>query len=395
MGVPIARTGSQAYADGEVPVAVGANGIVQIERPATEVFDAATIASFEGKPVTMAHPDEFVTCDNWETLSYGHTQNVRRGTGILDDCLVADLVITRRIAIDAIQRDGLREVSCGYDAAYEATGPGAGIQREIRGNHVALVERGRCGPRCAIGDKEKTDMTTRTLWDRMTTAFQSKDEAAFTRALGEARDKAEETETEEKARKDKEASAKTGDAITAAVTAALAPVMERMNAIDAKLKTSDSKPDDQKDDESDDDYAARKKKQEKTGDAMPTRTAWQDVMARAEILSPGLRFPAYDAKGTPQSVHDAMCGCKRRALDSAYHTDAGKAAITPFLAGAAPTFDKMPCSTLDTVFLGASELIRAGNNAAGARTTATVKDFGPTVTPAALNQANTAFWARK
>jgi hypothetical protein len=55
----------------------------------------------------------------------------------------------------------MREVSAGYDAAYEQLGPGRARQYEIVGNHTALVERGRCGPACAIGDKEMDPMGVR------------------------------------------------------------------------------------------------------------------------------------------------------------------------------------------------------------------------------------------
>ena len=47
---------------------------------------------------------------------------------------------------------GLREVSCGYEAEYEQTGDGEGIQTNIVGNHIALVEQGRAGQSYAIND---------------------------------------------------------------------------------------------------------------------------------------------------------------------------------------------------------------------------------------------------
>ncbi|MFP3355163.1 DUF2213 domain-containing protein, partial [Pseudoalteromonas sp. SIMBA_153] len=80
-----------------------------------EVFRAETLASCIGKPVTLDHPDDFVTPANFATLGKGAMLSLRRGTGIADDPLVADLMLTDQQAIDAIQKDGIEEVSLGYE----------------------------------------------------------------------------------------------------------------------------------------------------------------------------------------------------------------------------------------------------------------------------------------
>lgn len=75
-------------------------------------------------------------------------------------------------AIAGIKTNQLRELSCAY--AYEADmTPGVyegvaydGIMRNIRGNHVALVEVGRAGPECVVGDSkllEKPKMSGKKL----------------------------------------------------------------------------------------------------------------------------------------------------------------------------------------------------------------------------------------
>lgn len=151
--VPIARTGIMKYADGEVPVSAGNDGIIYISRDPDQVFAPEAIASFNGKPVTDEHPPEKVTPENWKRYAIGDVINPRRGDGVqLDnDFLYADLLIKDADAIAAV-RAGKREVSAGYDAEYEELAPGQGRQKDIIGNHVALVDKGRCGPRCAIGD---------------------------------------------------------------------------------------------------------------------------------------------------------------------------------------------------------------------------------------------------
>lgn len=149
--VPIARIGVLMYGPDEVPVETGPDGVVWITRDSAALFNPETIASFVGKPVVDEHPPDDVTPDNWAKLTRGITLNVRQGSGEDADVLLADLLITSAQMIRDIEAKK-REVSAGYDADYEQTAPGQGEQTGILGNHVALVERGRCGPRCAIGD---------------------------------------------------------------------------------------------------------------------------------------------------------------------------------------------------------------------------------------------------
>jgi Uncharacterized protein conserved in bacteria (DUF2213) len=94
-----------------------------------------------------------VNPDNWKGLAVGAVQHPRRGEGDQHDMLVADLLITDRRAIELI-KSGKKELSCGYDVDYEELSPGIGRHFNIVINHVAIVDEGRCGPRCAIVDSK-------------------------------------------------------------------------------------------------------------------------------------------------------------------------------------------------------------------------------------------------
>lgn len=148
--VPIARTGSQQYRGCEFGGPV-ADGIYNVQRPEAEVFDRAAVASFEGKPVCDEHPEEDVTPDNYGRYMKGVCRDVRRGDGDLSNCLVADLVIYDADLINKIEA-GKREISCGYDCLWNPTSDSSYDQLEIRGNHVAVVDRGRAGHKVAIRD---------------------------------------------------------------------------------------------------------------------------------------------------------------------------------------------------------------------------------------------------
>ncbi|RJT45670.1 DUF2213 domain-containing protein [Rahnella woolbedingensis] len=180
--VPIARTGKQLYSAQDLPkLTPDAAGEIVVNRSPEQVFHPATLASFEGMSVTILHPEDaegniqFVNPTNWRELAMGHLQNIRQGTGNQADLVLADLIVKDEYAIQLIE-DGLREVSCGYDAEYEQTEPGKAEQVDITGNHVAFVPKGRAGLRCAIGDKDTMATTQKqSWWSRMQRAIKTGD----------------------------------------------------------------------------------------------------------------------------------------------------------------------------------------------------------------------------
>ena len=150
--VPIARTGAQEYLGTEIGLDTA--DVVTVMRPEEEVFSPATLASFEGKPVTDEHPPDLLDPDTAGQFARGHAQNVRKGTGEYADYIIADLHIQDADLIRAIQ-NGKREVSCGYTCEYVPNDDGTYTQKDIRGNHIAVVETGRAGHKAAIMDSIK------------------------------------------------------------------------------------------------------------------------------------------------------------------------------------------------------------------------------------------------
>lgn len=151
--VPISRTGYQEYLASELmDNPINKHKIIPVYRPAKEVFDPRSLASFEGKPVTNEHPDEDVTPENYQRYSCGHVQNVHVGVGEDSNKVLADLYITDPTLIRLIE-DGKREISCGYYAEEKKDDTGKICQIKIRGNHVAVVRNGRAGKTVCIRDK--------------------------------------------------------------------------------------------------------------------------------------------------------------------------------------------------------------------------------------------------
>ena len=150
-----ARTGIQEYLGSEV--GRPDLGVVRVYRPADEVFSADTLASFSHAPITIDHPPEMVTPENWDTYAVGE---VSTAAGVDRKWVSLPLIVKAKGAIDAV-KGGKRQLSAGYSCrldwqggvtdegeAYDA------VQRGITINHVAIVDAARAGPEAKIGDKK-------------------------------------------------------------------------------------------------------------------------------------------------------------------------------------------------------------------------------------------------
>lgn len=226
--VPIGRTGGMDYLARELQLDGDPERLVRVTRDEGEVFSPAALASFEGKPVTDGHPPETVRPENAAAYHKGHIQNVRREGAYM----VADLHITDPVLISEVRNGVKREVSCGYSCVYEPAGSGY-RQKQIRGNHVAVVPRGRAGREVAIRDGARTDVpcTNRKGLRNM----KQETKLALLRAFGLAARDAEPEELERLAG-DTAAVLGTGeDAVQGAEPGAAAVQDQRLEALDQKM----------------------------------------------------------------------------------------------------------------------------------------------------------------
>jgi uncharacterized protein len=130
-----------------------ADGVRRELRSDADVFDAAHLDSFALAPVTLDHPAEPVTASNAKSLAVGSIGAVTRD-GIY---LTSQILVTDSAAVAAIVA-GKQQISLGYYCDHEPAPAGAThdgepydyVQRNIRGNHVAIVDVGRAGPEVRI-----------------------------------------------------------------------------------------------------------------------------------------------------------------------------------------------------------------------------------------------------
>jgi hypothetical protein len=380
--VAIARTGQQVYSGTDLPgLTPGTDGKIVVTRSPEEVFADETIASFEGKPVTIFHPSEFVGPENHKHLSVGHIQNVHRGEGADADLLKGDILITDAAAIQYASQN-LPDISCGYDAQYKPLGPGRASQHEIRGNHAALVPNGRAGDRCAIKDHSSIEefplMSKSTVAAAIGAFFKGKGlpdaasaelqtlvasattdaEAGGTTTVGNlkemvdaaVRDGFKRMRDEEKAEERKEEEKKAED---------------RKRAKDAEEKEAEEK--------------RKKEAAEETGDtiieaedpgtvislgkvwtAQSKDAALATIRSNAEIMAPGMSMPTTDAcRGNRGAVLSNYLRC---AIQSVYTKDGGKELVEPFLMGR--QVSDLRGATLLGAFNGVASLVKIRNNAA-------------------------------
>lgn len=155
----VARIGVQVYymEDGRT---------VREFRPAEEVFKDESLASYQGKPMTLDHV--FVNSENAKEVVVGSVTGKAEPLG---SSVVAPIVVYDNAAIQEAMAGNAKELSVGYSAVLDET-PGWGdpvtgeyvlksdgeqldapegwqefdaIQRDIKVNHLAMVYRGRAG----------------------------------------------------------------------------------------------------------------------------------------------------------------------------------------------------------------------------------------------------------
>lgn len=147
------RTGIQLYAGDEVgrpdlPV-------VRVYRSPEEVFAADSLRSFTHAPITIDHPKEQVTAETWKDLAVGEVSTMAKKDG---EWVLLPLILKDAKGIAEVER-GKRQLSAGYTCELDWT-PGMtsdghafdAQQKNIRINHLAIVDAARAGSQARIGD---------------------------------------------------------------------------------------------------------------------------------------------------------------------------------------------------------------------------------------------------
>lgn len=159
----IARSGILQYSDVvcEDGNTVADGALIQVNRPPEALKECYT--QFANLPLTLEHPDDDeVNPDNAKTLtvgSLGSNPKYQEKNGV--GYIICDIIVYDKEAQKSIEDGNTVELSAGYETAFRqkrgTTPMGQQYEAEqflLVPNHVALVERGRCGNECRVCDSK-------------------------------------------------------------------------------------------------------------------------------------------------------------------------------------------------------------------------------------------------
>ena len=80
-----------------------------------QIFSEATIKSFENKPVTLEHPEDYVNVYNYNIYSVGFVRDVYIKQDDNEKVIIGTLIITDKRVVDLILSKKPLEISCGFE----------------------------------------------------------------------------------------------------------------------------------------------------------------------------------------------------------------------------------------------------------------------------------------
>ena len=298
-----------------------------------EVFAEESLASLKMKPLTLLHPDQAVTPQNYDELAVGSV-----GSEVDTDSyrVYMSLAVTKADAIEAVDNGSARSLSCGYTCDIEWTsGMWMGvhydcIQRNIRYNHVALVPVARAGDGNAIRmdgfgelafkDYKQTNEEEMNLKTIHLDGADFQAEPQVIAALDKAQNRADAAEKElEQLRTDSKAASEKAAAEKAAVEAERDTFKERLDAMEKEMPSKIS--------------AAVKDRLDIVGKATAAGVEVRDDMAEMDIKKAVIlkQFPSAQLDGKDESYVNARfdCACELIKADAENKSRKDAAETTP------------------------------------------------------------------
>lgn len=148
---PITKIGVFPYLGRQISPELEPNKIYQVLRPESELFTEEALASFNALPITIGHA---LLGPREEGFTPAEEKGIDGTTGASaerkDDKVVNDIKLFSERIKDEVNH-GKKELSAGYFCDFvPESGTWNGrhydfVQKNIRGNHIALVDKGRSG----------------------------------------------------------------------------------------------------------------------------------------------------------------------------------------------------------------------------------------------------------
>lgn len=149
----VGNVGELLYSERELKWS-NSNKAVRVMRKADDIFDEGSLASLEGKPVTILHPEFDVDSKNYREIGHGTvlTKGRRDGGNILVDVIFQSEELVDMVAPEVEDEFGnivrklnenFRDLSLGYKAKLVQIALDLYKQTDIIYNHLAVVASGR------------------------------------------------------------------------------------------------------------------------------------------------------------------------------------------------------------------------------------------------------------
>lgn len=154
--IPIARAGIYRYKGHEIGL-LGSNAMkdIVVYRP-LETYSPEVLETFANLPVTLEHPRDGVTPDNYQDSVVGTTGD--KAFMVNDDVYVEKIIISDKQGIDAVENQGKKQLSIGFNARYDFSKPGElpdgtkydAIETVLSGNHLCICDKGKAGSKYTL-----------------------------------------------------------------------------------------------------------------------------------------------------------------------------------------------------------------------------------------------------
>ena len=170
---PITKIGVFPYLGRQISPELEPNKIYQVLRPESELFTEEALASFNALPITIGHA---LLGPREEGFTPAEEKGIDGTTGASaerkDDKVVNDIKLFSERIKDEVNH-GKKELSAGYFCDFvPESGTWNGrhydfVQKNIRGNHIALVDKGRSGHDVRVMDSAEGVATRQFVCDSM------------------------------------------------------------------------------------------------------------------------------------------------------------------------------------------------------------------------------------
>lgn len=165
----------------DLPDGVTANDVIEVWIEDHEIHRSSH--TFSLKPLTLDHPEKTVDSDSFKEVAVGVVGDIH----VVENGINAGIRVFDKKAKAKISDDSkTTELSCGFWSSVEVGTDGRLYHKNIVADHVAIVDKGRCGAGCSllfsINSKSKGEKKVQVKLGGQTVEIEDKNAATIVQA---------------------------------------------------------------------------------------------------------------------------------------------------------------------------------------------------------------------